>query len=297
MSLTGNPLWDKLERGQRVVCVELDPPADDTIQPFLDGVAAFQQAGADAVTIADSPVGRPRADSSLLACKLKRELGVETLPHMTCRDRNEIATKALLLGLSIEGVHNVLLVTGDPVPGERRGEVKSVFNFNSRKLARYVSGLNDTVLRTSFRIFAALDINAVNFSAELRRAREKERCGVVGFLTQPVLSAEALENLRRARESLGGKLLGGVFPVVSHKNAIFLNEQVSGVRVCPEIVELYRNADRAAGEAIAQRVSTQVMAAIAPYTDGVYLMTPFQRIELMTGLIGLAKETMLCTTN
>lgn len=290
MTLTDNPLWDKLERGERVVCVELDPPVDDTIQPFLDGVAAFQSAGADAVTIADSPVGRPRADSSLLACKLKRELGVETLPHMTCRDRNEIATKALLLGLSIEGVHNVLLVTGDPVPGDRRGEVKSVFNFNSRKLARYVSALNEEVLHTPFRVFAALDVNAVNFSAELRRAREKERCGVVGFLTQPVLSAEALENLKRARGELQGKILGGVFPVVSHKNALFLNEQVSGVRVCPEIIELYEGADRAAGEELARRISERIIEAIAPSTDGAYLMTPFQRIELMTGLIKRARE-------
>ncbi len=294
-----NPLWDKLERGERVVCVELDPPCDDTIQPFLDGVAAFRRAGADAVTIADSPVGRPRADSSLLACKLKRELGAEVLPHMTCRDRNEIATKALLLGLSIEGVHNVLLVTGDPVPGERQGEVKSVFNFNSRKLARYVSGLNETVLRTPFRVFAALDVNAVNFSAELRRAREKESCGVSGFLTQPVLSAQALDNLKRARETLEGKILGGVFPVVSYKNAVFLNEQVHGVRVCDEIIALYEGADRAAGEALAERVSAEIIRAIRPFTDGVYLMTPFQRIELMTRLITKAKEKerALCTTN
>lgn len=284
-----NPLWDKLTRGERVVCVELDPPVDDTIQPFLDGVAEFRAAGADAITIADSPVGRPRADSSLLACKLKREMGVETLPHMACRDRNEIATKALLLGLSIEGIHNVLLVTGDPVPGERRGEVKSVFNFNSRKLARYVTGLNETVLRTPFRVFAALDVNAVNFPAELRRAREKEDCGVVGFLTQPVLSAEALDNLKRAREGLRGKLLGGVFPVVSHKNALFLDQQVAGVRVCREIIQLYEGADRAAGEALAEEISAQIVREIAPYTDGVYLMTPFQRVALMTRLIARAK--------
>ena len=76
------------------------------------------------ITIADCPVGRPRADSCLLACKLKRELGVEPLPHMTCRDRNLNAIKALLLGLSMEDVHNVLLVTGDPVPSESRDEGK-----------------------------------------------------------------------------------------------------------------------------------------------------------------------------
>ncbi|MCC8356616.1 MAG: homocysteine S-methyltransferase family protein, partial [Oscillospiraceae bacterium] len=111
-----NPLWDKLAAGKRVVAVELDPPADDDIAPFLEGVRALRDAGADAVTIADCPIGRPRADSSLLACKVKRELGMEPLPHMTCRDRNMNATKALLLGLSMEDVHNVLLVTGDPIP-------------------------------------------------------------------------------------------------------------------------------------------------------------------------------------
>lgn len=290
MSGERNELWEKLERGRWVVCVELDPPADDSIQPFLDGVAAFQRAGVDAITIADSPVGRPRADSSLLACKLKRELGAEVLPHMTCRDRNEIATKALLLGLSIEGVHNVLLVTGDPVPGERRREVKSVFNFNSRRLAAYVRGLNESVLRSPFRVFAALDVNAANFPHELERAAEKEDCGVSGFLTQPVLSQEAAENLALARRCLRGKLLGGVFPVVSEKNARFLNDCVQGVRVCREIVELYRGKDREEGEELAARVSGEIMTAISPYTDGVYLMTPFQRVGLMTRLIKMAKE-------
>jgi ferredoxin len=131
-----------IKSGKRVIAVELDPPVDDEIDFFVDGVRALRDAGADAVTIADCPIGRPRADSSILAAKIRRELGVEPLPHMTCRDRNLNATKALLLGLSIEGVHNVLLVTGDPIPSENRDEVKSVFNFNSRKLARFVSSLN-----------------------------------------------------------------------------------------------------------------------------------------------------------
>ena len=92
---------------------------------------------------------------------------------MTCRDRNLNATKALLLGLSMEGVHNVLVVTGDPIPTEDRNEVKSVFNFNSRKLARFVHMLNENTLRTPFRIYGALNLNARNFDVELRRAQEK----------------------------------------------------------------------------------------------------------------------------
>ena len=265
--------------------MELDPPVDDDIGVFLDGVRALREAGVDAVTIADCPVGRARMDSSLLACKLKRELGVEPLPHMACRDRNLNATKALLLGLSAEGVHNVLLVTGDPIPTEERDEVKSVFNFNSRKLARYVTSLNENTLTTPFRVYGALNLNARNFEAQLKQAVEKEACGMSGFLTQPVHSAEALENLKLARKTLKGKLLGGIFPVVSYRNACFLNNEISGMRVCPEIVELYRDKDREAGEDLAVRISARVAREIAPYTDGLYLMTPFKRVALMEKIL------------
>ena len=285
-----NSLAEKLDGGRRVIAVELDPPVDDNVEPFLDGVRVLRDAGADAVTIADCPVGRPRADSSLLACKIRRELGMEPLPHMTCRDRNLNATKALLLGLSMEGVHNVLLVTGDPVPTEDRDEVKTVFNFNSRKLAQYVSGLNEQVLTTPFRIFGALNLNARNFAMQLKLAQEKEACGVSGFLTQPVHSREALENLKLAREKLRGKLLGGIFPIVSHRNACFLNNEIAGMRVCDEIMTLYEGKDREAAEELAVTISVRVAKEIAPYTDGLYLMTPFRRVELMSRIIEQVKE-------
>ncbi len=279
------PFSRKLRQGERVIAVELDPPPDDDGAAFLAGVRALRAAGADAVTIADCPVGRPRADSSILACKLKRELGVEPLPHLTCRDRNLNATKALLLGLSMEGVHNVLLVTGDPIPTENRDEVKGVFNFNSRKLARYVAGLNETVLKTPFRIFGALNVNARNFEIQLRMACEKEACGVDGFLTQPVLSPEALENLELARATLKGKLLGGIYPPVSHRNACFLNNEIAGIRVSEEILSLYEGKDRQEAEDLAVELAVRIASDIAPYTDGLYLMTPFQRIGLMTRIL------------
>ena len=279
-----NSLAEKLDAGKRVIAVELDPPSDDDPDFFLEGVWTLSTAGADAVTIADCPIGRPRADSSLLACKIKRDMGIEPLPHMTCRDRNLNATKALLLGLTMEGVHNVLLVTGDPIPSEDRSEVKSVFNFNSRKLAGYVSTLNQQ-LRTPFRIYGALNVNAKNFDIQLRMAKEKEEQGMCGFLTQPILSAEALENLKRARAELKGKILGGIYPVVSHRNACFLNNEIAGIRVCDEIIALYEGKDREEAEELAVRISTAIAREIEPYTDGVYLMTPFKRVSLMTRIL------------
>ncbi len=287
-----NRLRDKLAAGERVMAVELDPPADDSVESFMEGVRALREAGADAVTVADCPVGRPRADSSLLACKIRREAGVEPLPHLTCRDRNLNATKALLLGLSMEGVHNILLVTGDPIPSESRDEVKSVFNFNSRKLIRYVSGLTGQGLSTPFQIFGALNVNAPSFKRQLALAQEKEEAGAAGFLTQPVHSPQALENLALARHTLKGKLLGGVLPIVSHRNALFLNNEVAGVWVPEEIVRRYQGLDREEAEALALELSVQAARDMAPCTDGWYLMTPFRRTALVVRIMGRLREEM-----
>ena len=280
-----NRLRDKLEAGERVIAVELDPPADDNVDAFMEGVRSLRDAGADAVTVSDCPVGRPRADSCLLSCKIRRETGMEPLPHMTCRDRNLNATKALLLGLSMEGVHNVLLVTGDPVPTQDRDEVKSVFNFNSRKLIRYVSGLTGHGLSTPFQIFGALNVNAVNFQKQLELALEKEEAGAAGFLTQPVHFPRALQNLALARERLKGYILGGVFPIVSHRNALFLNNEVAGVSVPEEIVKRYEGLGREAAEELALELSVKTAREMEPHTDGWYLMTPFRRVELVARIM------------
>ena len=276
----------RLEQGRRITLVELDPPRSADIGGFMEGARQLEQAGADAITIADCPIGRARMDSSLLACKLSRELGIEALPHMTCRDRNVNATKALLLGLSMENVHNVLAVTGDPIPTGDRGSVKSVYQFNSRVLAKFIRGLGESGEAEPFFVCGGLNINAVRFDSELDRAKEKMDCGVSAFLTQPVLSEQAALHLERARDELrGAKLIGGLFPVVSEKNAWFLQSEVHGITVDEAVVRAYAGLDRAQGEDMAVRLCREAASRISPFVDGYYMMTPFQRVELVCRVI------------
>lgn len=276
----------RLEQGRRITLVELDPPRSADIGGFMEGARQLEQAGADAITIADCPIGRARMDSSLLACKLSRELGIEALPHMTCRDRNVNATKALLLGLSMENVHNVLAVTGDPIPTGDRGSVKSVYQFNSRVLAKFIRGLGESGEAEPFFVCGGLNINAVRFESELDRAKEKMDCGVSAFLTQPVLSEQAALHLERARDELrGAKLIGGLFPVVSEKNARFLQSEVHGITVDEAVVRVYAGLDRAQGEDMAVRLCREAASRISPFVDGYYMMTPFQRVELVCRVI------------
>ena len=245
----------------------------------------MQAAGADLLTIADCPIARARMDSSLVASRVHRELGLCTLPHMTCRDRNLNATKALLLGLYAEGIREVLAITGDPIPTAERDEVKNVYQFNSRKLASYIVSLagEGREMPSPMTVFGALNLNARNFDVELRRAEQKLEHGMSGFLTQPVLSAQAVENLKKTRETLGeqAKILAGIMPVVSQRNAIFMENEINGIHVDERIIEQFAGLDRAQGEELGLAVSLEMARAALPYADGFYLMTPFNRVALM----------------
>ena len=287
----------KLNAGKKVIAIELDSPKDADLTNYLAGAKRLQAAGADLLTIADCPIARARMDSSLVACRVHRELGLCTLPHMTCRDRNLNATKALLLGLYAEGVREVLAITGDPIPTAERDEVKNVYQFNSRKLAQYIVSLagEGREMPSPMTVFGALNLNARNFEVELRRADEKLENGMSGFLTQPVLSEQAVENLRRTRETLGerAKILAGIMPVVSQRNAIFMENEVNGIHVAEDIMEAFAGLDREQGEALGLEISLKMAREALPYADGFYLMTPFNRVALMERLIARLKTELL----
>ena len=287
----------KLNAGEKVIAIELDSPRNADLTGYLEGAKKLQAAGADLLTIADCPIAQARMDSSLVACRVHRELGLCTLPHMTCRDRNLNATKALLLGLYAEGVREVLAITGDPIPTAERDEVKNVYQFNSRKLAQYIVSLagEGREMPGPMTVFGALNLNARNFDVELRRAKEKLENGMSGFLTQPVLSAHAVENLKKSRETLGAdaKILAGIMPVVSQRNAIFMENEINGIHVEDWIIEKFAGLDRAQGEELGLAISLEMAKAALPYADGLYLMTPFNRVALMERLIGRLKQEVL----
>ena len=287
----------KLNAGEKVIAIELDSPRVADLSGYLDGARRLQAAGADLLTIADCPIAQARMDSSLVACRVHRELGMCALPHMTCRDRNLNATKALLLGLYAEGVREVLAITGDPIPTAERDEVKNVYQFNSRKLAQYIVSLagEGREMPSAMTVLGALNLNARNFDVELRRAVEKLENGMSGFLTQPVLSAQAVENLRKARQTLGerAKILAGIMPVVSQRNAIFMENEINGIHVEEDIIQRFAGLDREQGEALGLEVSMQMAREALPYADGFYLMTPFNRVALMERLIARMKTELL----
>ena len=213
------------------------------------------------------------------------------IPHLTCRDRNINATKALLLGLNVEGVNNVLTVTGDPVPVAERREIKTVFSYNSAVLAKHINTFNETTFnKNPFMVCGALNVNAVNFDSQISHALKKIENGVSVLFTQPVMTKDGLENLKRARRELPVKILGGMIPVVSYRNACFMEHEIAGIRVDERIIQMYHGKNREEGEDLAVRIVSRIAEEIWDYVDGYYLITPFQRISLMEKIIGTIRK-------
>lgn len=284
-TIKASAFYKKLKSGKKPIAVELDSPMNTQMTNFMTNSKLLRDIGVDLITIADCPVARPRMDSSLVACKLRRELGINTMPHLTCRDRNINASKALLLGLSVEDINDILIITGDPIPSELRDEVKTVYEFNSRKLINHISILNETLFDSPFYLYAALNINARNFDIQLKQAREKVEKGANAFFTQPVLSERGFNNIKIAKQELNVPIVGGVMPIVSYRNACFINAEISGIEVCEEIINMYIDKTRDECSEIAVKVTTEICREIAPYVDGYYMITPFNRAELIARVI------------
>ena len=277
-----SPFFEALKAGEFPIAVELDPPDTGNADKFMAGARELQAAGVHAITIADNPIARARMDAAMLAGRVRRSLGIEPIPHMTCRDRNLNAIKSILLGLSAEGIHNMIAITGDPIPTAERDEVKSVYQFNSRKLSAFIKSLGERGDVIPFHVFGALNVNAKHFPSQLGLAKKKMEAGMTGFFTQPVLSAQAKENLRTARDTLPGALiLGGIMPVVSERNARFMESEITGIHVEERIINAYHGLDREAAEELAVELSLGIARDIKPYIDGYYIITPFLRTALV----------------
>ena len=279
------PFWEKAE-GKKAVLIELDPPADSSIAPLLEQAKQLKQSGADVLTLGDSPLARTRADSIITAARVKRETGLETLPHISCRDRNHIGMKGALLGAHMEGLRHLLAVTGDPAPHTGNARQTGVFSFHSIALLQFIKSLNEDVFASSpLYPGAALNLNISRFEPELRRALEKEKAGAVFFLTQPVFTREALERLCTARKALKGKLYAGILPVAGYKNALFLHNEVSGIEIPPELLARLEHADRNRAAELSYCFSLEIARQAAPYCDGFYLMPPLKRLDVICRLI------------
>lgn len=271
-------------RSCKLLAVEIAPPfhADDE---KIMGAAHFLSAyGADAVTFPDSPSGRTRADSIMMGIKAAQSTGMCVMPHICCRDKNAIAIRAQLLGGYLNGIRNLLVVTGDPIPTMMRGDVRSVFNFDSVGLMKIIQEMNEEEFASDPVCYGgALNHNRRNLEVEIGRMRKKMEAGASFFLTQPSFTKEEAERLRQIRQAVPeARILCGVMPLISRKNAVFIRNEMVGIQVTEDIIGRYReDMNREEGEAVGVSIAREVIEMTKEFVDGYYFSIPFNRVYLL----------------
>lgn len=275
------------KEGKKLIAVELAPPVGSDDKTLMDAAHLLQKSGVDVLTFPDSPSGRTRADSILMAEKVARETGMQVMPHICCRDKNAIAMRSQLLGAYLNHIDNFLVITGDPIPSLVRNSVKSVFNFDSVGLMGILNDMNeDQFAAAPITYGGAVNQSRKNLDFEISRVKKKMAAGATFFLSQPASTRESVDRLRRVKAETGARILCGIMPFVSLKNALFIKNEMTGIQVTDEVLARYRpDMTREEGEAAGVRLAREMMALSADFADGYYFSFPFNRVSMLEKIL------------
>lgn len=275
------------KEGKKLIAVELAPPFGSDDEKLMDAAHLLQRSGVDVLTFPDSPSGRTRADSILMAEKVARETGMCVMPHICCRDKNAIAMRSQLLGAYINNIHNFLVITGDPIPQMVRSSVKSVFNFDSVGLMRIMNDMNEEQFTHSPVTYGgAINQTRLNIDTEVKRVKKKMEAGASFFLTQPVCTKEGAKRVKYIKEETGARILCGIMPFVSLKNAIFIKNEMTGIDVDDEVLSRYRaDMTKEEGEQAGIELAREIMELTKEFVDGYYFSFPFNRVSMLAKIL------------
>ena len=281
----------KIARNEFVTSVEIVPPRGVDATAMLEGVSALKVAGVDAVNVPDGPRAQSRMGALMTSLLIEQRIGMETVTHYCCRDRNLLGMLSDLLGASAMGLRNLLIITGDPPKMGPYPDATAVFDIDSIGLTNLVSRLNKGLdpggnslgRPTAFTIGVGVNPAALDPAYELRRFEWKVDAGAEYAITQPVFDVEQLERFLGSIAHVRIPIVAGIWPLVSARNAEFLANEVPGVVVPEAVLARMRAASEkskehavAEGIAIAREMLERVRGAV----QGAQVSAPFGKVEL-----------------
>ena len=281
----------KLSRGEFITTVEIVPPKGVDPAPMFEQCRALKAAGVDAVNVPDGPRAQSRMGALLSGLLIEREVGLEAVVHYACRDRNLLGMLSDLLGAAAAGLRNLLLVTGDPPKMGPYPDATAVFDIDAIGLTNLVSRLNHGLdpghnaigAPTKFVIGVGVNPAAPDLERELRRLHWKVEAGAEFAITQPVFDLEQLDRFLRQVEGFHLPIIGGIWPLVSLRNAEFLANEVPGVTVPDEVLTRMRRAsERGREEGLAEGVTIarEMLAAVKDRLRGAQVSAPLGKVPV-----------------
>ena len=281
----------KLAAGVFVSSVEIVPPRGVDATRMLTDVGQLKRAGVDAVNVPDGPRAQSRMSALLTSLLIEQRVGIETVTHYACRDRNLLGMLSDLLGASAVGLRNLLLITGDPPKMGPYPSATAVFDIDAIGLTNLVANLNhgrdpgDNAIGAPTRFVIGVGVNPapIDLAHELKRFAWKVEAGAEFAVTQPVFDARQLEQFLRRTEGARIPIVAGIWPLVSVRNAEFLANEVPGVSVPDEVIARMRVAsDKSKEHALAEgiAIAREMLERVKSSVQGVQVSAPFGKVEL-----------------
>ncbi len=276
------------------VLVELDPPPHLDVSRVLEGADALARAGADAITIAENPLAVLRSDNLSLAHIIKERSGIETVIHLTCRDRNVLGLQTQIMGAHLLGIRGILAVTGDPASSTDQPGVSGVFDVNSFGLVRMISQFNrgfnmagsSIKVPTRFSTGVAFSYRPSKPELQIRRLEKKALLGANFVMTQPIFDAESVAAMMDHTSHLELMMFPGIFPLISARSAEFLHNELPGITIPGEIRKTLWKYEKLEDQRKAGlEITTRLISDIAGIVDGLYLISPLNKWEVPLELL------------
>ena len=282
-------LAKKISPGNRAALVEMVPPRSTDTTKLLEGAIFLKESGVDAINIPDGPRASARMTGLALSVLLEQKVGIETVIHYTCRDRNLLGMQSDLLGATVLGARNILAITGDPPMIGDYPQATAVFDIDAIGLVHLINNLNHGIdvgekrigEPTSFFTGVGVDPNSVNLENEIRRLGLKKEAGAEYIITQPVFDIDSLEVFMEKADLGDLYMIAGIWPLVSLRNAEFMKNEVPGVFVPDSVIAHMARFDNKedqlkAGIEIAQSMVEKVLS----FVNGIQVSAPFGRYPL-----------------
>ena len=281
----------KLARGESVASVEILPPHGWDRSQLVEPARELKVAGVDAVNIVDTPRARSRMSAITAASIVEREVGIETVVHYTCRDKNMPGMISDLLGAAAAGLRNVLLVSGDLPAMGPYPDATAVFDIDSIGLTNVVHGLNRGLdpgggsigAPTEFVVGVAVNQGAADQDREVSRFGYKVEAGADFAVTQPVFDVESLEQFLSKVDAGRIPIIAGIWPFISLRNAEYLANEVPGVIVPKSVVDRMRTAQQKGEDAALDEgvtIALEAIEALRPLVRGFHISAPSGRVDV-----------------
>ncbi len=283
------------------ISVEIDPPYGINTDKAIEGARFLKDLGVDGINIADGPRAMARMSPIALAMLIKEKVGIDTIVHYCCRDRNLLGMQMDLLGAAALKLTNLLIITGDPPKMGHYPDATAVFDIDSIGLIRFVSNLNrglDFAERpikepTRFLIGCGVNTGAVDVDLEASRFKQKIEAGAEFAFSQPVYDVSLLEKFFK---KIGGPpsipFFVGILPLASFRNAEFLHNEVPGMQIPKDVMKRMedaktREAQREMGLSIAKEVLAQAHSIKG--VTGAYIFPPFGEYRKVEELLKVVR--------